>query len=99
MHDKEDEPWAHSQVEEEIKVQDDFFGSSAVADTKATTLAAEPDLLSTTPAAGQFSGASPTSPFHEREEAVEKAEQEINEDVDEDENRESVEFCKLPEKP
>jgi len=101
MHDKEDEPWAHSQVEEEIKVQDDFFGSSAVADTKATTLAAEPDLLSTTPAAGQFSGASPTSPFHEREEAVEKAEQEINEDVDEDEDedRESVEFCKLPEKP
>ncbi|KAL2100941.1 hypothetical protein ACEWY4_002702 [Coilia grayii] len=118
VQDKDDEPWAQSQpvvpsampenlVEEEEKVQDDLFASTApepVADTKATlTMEAEPDLLATSPAE-HLSGASPSSPFpHEREEAVEKAEEEINEDMDDDEeendDQESVEFCKLPSMP
>ncbi|XP_012681317.2 mucin-17 [Clupea harengus] len=114
----QDEPWAHSQpmlsndampenlFEEEVKGQDDLLVSTAAvpaAQTETTlTLGTEPDLLVKSPA-DHFSGASPTSPFQEGEEAVEKADEEINEDVDdddEDENdQETKEFSKLQSMP
>ncbi|XP_062387880.1 proteoglycan 4 [Sardina pilchardus] len=100
-------------VEDEVKVQDDFHVSMPAmpeAKTETTfTLEAEPDLFAQSSAdhfsgispADHLSGAFPSSPFHEREEAVEKADEEINEDVDDDEeeneDQEAKEFIKLPE--
>ncbi|KAG5279765.1 hypothetical protein AALO_G00081350 [Alosa alosa] len=59
------------------------------------------DHLSGAFPADHLSGAFPSSPFQEREEAVEKADEEINEDVDdyeeENEDQETKEFIKLPE--